>query len=55
MLINAIIIGLVVLFVFIAGKKALKDLKQSKCAGCSGACQVKPVQLGLKKNFVKPK
>lgn len=55
MIINILIILIIAGLVVIAGKKAWKDLRQSRCAGCSGACQVKPVTLTLKKDFSKPK
>ena len=55
MIINILVILVIAGLVVIAGKKAWKDLRQSRCAGCSGSCQVKPVTLALKKDFTKPK
>ena len=45
--------GIFALILFVSGKRALKDLKSGKCAGCSGcgpakSCQIKTESCNIK-------
>lgn len=50
-MLNYLIIGLIILLVVVAGRKTLRDLKSTRCSGCSNKCQsFQPVTISLKKN-----
>lgn len=49
-MLNYILIVLILAALFYAGKRALRDLRSSRCAGCSGGCATpKKVEITFKK------
>lgn len=50
-MLDVIVIGLIVAMLAFAGRKTLKDLKSSRCSGCTKNCQARqPVNITLKKD-----
>lgn len=52
MLLNIIVIALIAVLLGLAGQRAWRDLKSTRCGGCTKNCQaMQPVSITLKKDL----
>lgn len=48
-MLNIIVVALIIGLLIVAARKTIKDLRSSRCSGCSKNCQaMRPVSISLK-------